>query len=251
MSVCDIKAVQFTEPSADILIPFFLFYFPDTMPDSVITHEIIYRHPGNCTVYLFSDSFIGPVSQENGPRMCTADIHVPDPVHFFVFSGILMFFYHLIQIIIYGCTAHQPSLTPAIHGKLIKIKTGILILNKLPLCLHFPKRITGSFVYLIRIHIRPLRKLRLRTVYFQKRQRMFLHDSSRLFAAVYIIRECCDFSGKLRRRTDSSERSDLCHVLHPLLSHLINLCPVYSLCSYFAIEIISVSTPHRNLLHLP
>ena len=70
------------------------------------------------------------VAEEDGTRLGVAGIHVADPVHFLVSPGILMFFDHIVQVIIDRSAGHQACLGPAGHDLLVKVEAGTVVLHE-------------------------------------------------------------------------------------------------------------------------
>ena len=59
---------------------------------------------------------------------------MPDPVQLLLLPGVLMLLDHLGHIVIYRAAGYDPGLAPAVHGQLIDIIAGPLVLDKGAVC---------------------------------------------------------------------------------------------------------------------
>ena len=91
-----------------------------------------------------------------------------DSVLLLILLGILMLPNRTSQIIIYRSASHDPGLCPSVKGQRIQIEARLFILYKRTVADHLLKRLPGALIDLLRIQIRLLRELCLRTVYLQK-----------------------------------------------------------------------------------
>src|SRR5699024_4757837 len=138
-----------------------------------------------------------------------ACIDVPDAVLLFCLKSLFVLKDHSVSIIINGRAGSEPCLSPSIHGKCIYIVTVHIVLDKRTVVYHLIKSIPGSLVYLRRVHVGPFGKKSLRPVDLQERKRIVPDDLSCLPAAVYVIGEGRNRSGKFFFRADRREWSEI------------------------------------------
>ena len=107
---------------------------PDTMPDAIFRYKV-------CLSRCLFDRYdqpvqrlVGMIGQEDRSCLHIGHIDMADTVLFLLCTGILMFFDRMVQIIIYRSAGHNAGLTAAIHGQLIQIIAGHLILYKFSGC---------------------------------------------------------------------------------------------------------------------
>ena len=89
---------------------------------------------------------------------------MPDSVQFLLFTGILVFFYHSIHVIIDGGTRHDSRLLSSIHGKLVDIIGRQGILYESPVCNPALKHLLCLIVDAVIIHVHVVRELGFRPV---------------------------------------------------------------------------------------
>ena len=87
-----------------------------------------------------------------------------DPVDLLLLSGILMFLYDLVHIIIHGAARHDSCLAASVHGKLVNIIAGRFVLDKGSVCDSGIQKLLRLLVYTICISIHIVRELGFRPV---------------------------------------------------------------------------------------
>ena len=115
-----------------------------------------------------------------------------DPVPLFIFFCILVSADIPVQIIIDRSTSYNPVLRMILICQSVQIITGFFIRYKAPVFYHLFQSLSRTVIDFLGIHIGPVRKLRLRTVYPEERERILLYGFLRFSSVIYIIRKRCD-----------------------------------------------------------
>ncbi len=87
-----------------------------------------------------------------------------DPVLLLVRTGVLMFFDHLVQIVVNGGAGHNALLTPSLHDLFIDIVAGLVLLDKTAIPYPLPQHVMGFLIDTVRIDVNIGSKLGLRAV---------------------------------------------------------------------------------------
>ena len=211
MAVSDIEGVHLMKGLIDGADFLCVRYFPASMTDPVLRGEVKQSRARLYVRHNFFQALLIPVSQENRAGLGVADVHVTHTIFFLLPTGILMLLDHTVQIIVNGSAGHDTGLTAAVHGQLIKIITGLVVLHEITVLYHAPEQLFCFLINLRCIDICLFGKLSLRAVDTKEGQGLSLYGLSCLFPIVYIIgkrRDICLFSGC---GPDAAKSSDLCH----------------------------------------
>ena len=170
---------------------FFLIYDPYTMCDLVIGSKIIHRSMG-IFPFFHKSKKLCRISARQKNRACVGitDIHMTDAVLLLIFSCKLMLFDHTIHVIINRADTYDPGLGSSLTDQFIQIIVRFLILDQDPFFLEtiqiFPCLLINHRIIKISFRI----QIHLRTVYMEKRFRIFFPDLSRFLSADYVIGKC-------------------------------------------------------------
>ena len=144
------------------------------------------------------------------------------PVLFFVGTGQLMLFDHIVDVIIDGCTAHDTHLGTAVHHLLVQVEAGLLVLDINAVGNHFVQVVPGLFIDDFAVVVDGRIQVDLGFVHMQEGVGIAHDHLPGLFAAHYVIGKSRHLGGQLAGGANGLERSYNCHVLLSFVSLLIS-----------------------------
>ena len=187
MSVCNINLINISKCSSNCRNIFLISDFPYPVGYAIRCGKIIKWCAFLHLFYNIIDYLFRTIGKENRSGLGTTGIHMGNPVNFLIFSCILMLFYNLIHIIIYGSTSNKAGLGTSIHNQFIGIICLIPIFNQSAVFNHSLKQFFRLFIHPLIIGIDTILEVCLCPVNFQKRQWLFCHLCFRFLPVIYII----------------------------------------------------------------
>ena len=192
VSVCDIGAAgggKFALQQLDVVL---IADDPHRLPHAVRV-EVVKGRGGHD---LFHHGVYGrpaAVGEENGSGLGVAGIHVTAAVFFLVRPGQLVFFDHVVQIVVHGRAGHDAGLGPAVHDLAVHVQAVLILLQIDAVGDHAPQVGGGGLVDYLVVEPGAQRQVDLCLVHVQEGIGIALRHFAGFLGVHDVIGQCGDF----------------------------------------------------------